>query len=113
MWKARDSARKAEQFFRQGRVEQHVREKQMEAIGILPPTAVLFVDRSGNRRGKRHEQQCHEAVFSARRTAGVSNAHKFHRLKGWRGIATRYAKRASSYRAVVQIRCLFLWAKIS
>jgi transposase len=34
-------------------------------------------------------------------------------LKGWRGIATRYAKRASSYLAIVQIRCLILWAKIS
>ena len=35
------------------------------------------------------------------------------RLKGWRGIATRYAKRASSYLAIVQIRCLVLWASIS
>jgi transposase len=33
-------------------------------------------------------------------------------LKGWRGIATRYAKRASSYLAIVQIRCLILWANI-
>ncbi len=35
------------------------------------------------------------------------------RLKGWRGIATRYAKRASSFLAIVQIRCLVLWARIS
>ncbi len=35
------------------------------------------------------------------------------RLKGWRGIATRYAKRASSFLAIVQIRCLALWARIS
>lgn len=35
------------------------------------------------------------------------------RLKDWRGIATRYAKRASSYLAIVQIRCLVLWANIS
>ena len=34
-------------------------------------------------------------------------------LKGWRGIATRYAKQASSYLAIVQIRCLVLWASIS
>jgi transposase len=34
-------------------------------------------------------------------------------LKGWRGIATRYAKRASSYLAIVQIRCLILWANFS
>jgi transposase len=31
----------------------------------------------------------------------------FH-LKRWRGIATRYAKNASSFRAAVQIRCLAL-----
>ena len=35
------------------------------------------------------------------------------RLKGWRGIATRYAKRASSFLAIVQIRCLILWTKSS
>ncbi len=34
-------------------------------------------------------------------------------LKGWRGVATRYAKRASSFLAIVQIRCAFLWAHIS
>jgi transposase len=34
-------------------------------------------------------------------------------LKRWRGIATRYAKRASSFQAAVQIRCLALWAHIS
>jgi len=35
------------------------------------------------------------------------------RLKGWRGIATRYAKRASPFLATVQIRCLVLWANLS
>jgi transposase len=34
-------------------------------------------------------------------------------LKRWRGIATRYAKNASSFRAAVQIRCLSLWLAIS
>jgi transposase len=28
------------------------------------------------------------------------------RLKGWRGIATRYAKRTASYLAADQIRCI-------
>lgn len=41
----------------------------------------------------------------------VENA--FLRLKGWRAIATRYAKRASSFLAILQIRCAFLWASIS
>jgi transposase len=41
----------------------------------------------------------------------VENA--FRTLKEWRGIATRYAKRASSFLACVQIRCLILWLRIS
>ena len=41
----------------------------------------------------------------------VENA--FLHLKRWRGIATRYAKRASSFLAVIQIRCIALWAGIS
>lgn len=40
----------------------------------------------------------------------VENA--FLRMKEWRGVATRYAKNAASYLAIVQIRCLFLWLKI-
>jgi transposase len=38
----------------------------------------------------------------------VENA--FCELKRWRGIATRYAKRLSSFLAAVQIRCLAIWA---
>ena len=34
-------------------------------------------------------------------------------LKRWRGLATRYAKRASSFLAAMQIRCFILWANIS
>ena len=41
----------------------------------------------------------------------VENA--FLRLKQWRGIATRYAKRATSYLAAVQFRCAILWTHIS
>ena len=41
----------------------------------------------------------------------VENA--FLRIKQWRGIATRYAKRLSSFLAAVQIRCLVLWLHIS
>ena len=41
----------------------------------------------------------------------VENA--FMKLKGWRGIATRYAKRTSSYLAAVHIRCAILRANIS
>jgi transposase len=41
----------------------------------------------------------------------IENA--FMKLKGWRVIATRFAKRTSSYLAAVQIRCIFLWTQIS
>ena len=41
----------------------------------------------------------------------VENA--FLQLKRWRGIATRYAKKSSSYLASVQIRCMMLWVSIS
>ncbi len=34
-------------------------------------------------------------------------------LKRWRGIATRYAKRADSFLAAVQIRCLAIWLENS
>ena len=41
----------------------------------------------------------------------VENA--FLQLKQWRGVATRYAKRTSSFLAIVQIRCLVLWLDLS
>lgn len=41
----------------------------------------------------------------------VENA--FLRIKEWRGIATRYAKRVTSYLAAVQLRCVIIWASIS
>ena len=41
----------------------------------------------------------------------VENA--FLHLKGWRGIATRYAKNLDSFLAAAQIRCLALWLRIS
>lgn len=41
----------------------------------------------------------------------VENA--FLKLKGWRGIATRYAKNAASFLAAIQIRCALIWASIS
>jgi transposase len=40
----------------------------------------------------------------------VENA--FLHLKRWRGIATRYAKNATSFVAAVQIRCLALWLRV-
>lgn len=36
----------------------------------------------------------------------------FCKFKEWRGIATRYAKRANSYLANCQIRAIIIWAKV-
>ena len=36
----------------------------------------------------------------------------FEQLKEWRGVATRYSKKAASYLAICQIRALALWAKV-
>ena len=36
----------------------------------------------------------------------------FRKLKEWRGVATRYAKKAASYLAICRIRALALWAKV-
>jgi transposase len=41
----------------------------------------------------------------------VENA--FLALKHWRGIATRYAKNASSFLAAVHVRCLAIWLSFS
>lgn len=41
----------------------------------------------------------------------VENA--FEQLKRWRGLATRHAKRLSSFLAQAQIACLCLWLDIS
>jgi transposase len=38
--------------------------------------------------------------------------HAFLHLKGWRGIAARYAKNLASFLAAAQIRCLALWPRI-
>jgi len=58
----------------------------------------------------RKEQRDHDKYLYRFRHL-VENA--FLHLKGWRGIATRYAKNTASFLAAVQIRCLILWLKIS
>ena len=57
----------------------------------------------------RKEQRLYDKhLYKARHL--VENA--FLRLKEWRGIATRYAKRASSFLTAVHIRCIFYWLTV-
>jgi len=61
------------------------------------------------KKNRRVQRDYDEYLYKLRHL--VENA--FLRMKEWRGIATRYAKRASSYLAAVQIRCIVLWLSIS
>ncbi len=75
--------------------------EQAEAAGmqvVIPP-----------RSNRTQPRQYDKHLYSLRHL--VENA--FMRLKQWRGIATRYAKRSSSFLASVQFRCALLWAAIS
>ena len=58
---------------------------------------------------KRKEQrESDKGVYRVRHL--VENA--FLHLKGWRGIATCYAKNVSSFASAVHIRCISLWLNV-
>jgi transposase len=67
-------------------------------IAVIPP------------RKNRKEQRSYDKHLYRHRHL-VENAFLY--LKRWRGIATRYAKNASSFLAAVHIRCLALWLSVS
>lgn len=69
--------------------------RNMEAV--IPP-----------RRNRKEQREYDRYLYRIRHL--VENA--FLHLKRWRGIATRYAKRASSFLSAVQIRCIDLWCRI-
>lgn len=74
---------------------------QAQAAGmevVIPPKS-----------NRKHPRSYDQHLYKVRHL--VENA--FLRLKQWRGIATRYAKRSSSFLAAVQFRCAILWALIS
>jgi transposase len=75
--------------------------QQAESAGMQ----VVIPPRSNRKQPREYDKH----IYSLRHL--VENA--FLRLKEWRGIATRYAKRASSFLAAVQFRCTLLWASIS
>ena len=61
------------------------------------------------KRNRKEQRDFDRHIYKQRHL--VENA--FLKIKQWRGIATRYAKRVSSFVAAVQIRCLALWLQIS
>ena len=64
---------------------------------VIPPKS--------NRREKRDYDQ---ALYKLRHL--VENG--FLDFKQWRGVATRYAKRAASYLAICQLRAVMIWSKL-
>ena len=60
------------------------------------------------KRSRKSPQEYDKALYQARHQ--VENC--FEQLKDWRGVATRYAKKAAAYLAIYQIRALALWAKV-
>ena len=61
------------------------------------------------KKNRKDKREYDEYLYSLRHL--VENA--FLPLKRRRGIATRYAKNTASFLAAVQIRSIYLWAKIS
>lgn len=61
------------------------------------------------KRNRKVQRDHDKDLYKMRHLIEVAFLH----LKRWRGIATRYAKNASSFLAAVQIRCIELWARIS
>ncbi len=72
--------------------------KQQSIETVIPP-----------KRNRKEQRDYDKDLYRLRHL--VENA--FLHLKRWRGIATRYAKNASSFLAAVHIRCLALWLAIS
>ena len=60
------------------------------------------------RRNRRDQRVYDRHLYKVRRL--VENA--FQCFKEWCGVAARYAKRASSFLAAVQFRCIFDWLRI-
>ena len=60
------------------------------------------------RRSRRERREYDRDLYRARHL--VENG--FCNLKQWRGVATRYAKKAASFLANCQIRAIALWAKV-
>ena len=57
------------------------------------------------KKNRKEQREYDKALYRVRHL--VENA--FLHLKGWRGIATRYAKNVSSFVSAVHIRCISLW----
>ncbi len=60
------------------------------------------------KRNRREQRDYDPALYRLRHL--VENG--FLEFKQWRGVATRYAKRAASYLAICQLRAVMVWSKL-
>ena len=60
------------------------------------------------KKNRKQAREYDQAIYKLRHL--VENG--FLDFKQWRGVATRYAKRADSFLAICQIRAMFLWTKL-
>jgi transposase len=72
-------------------------EKNMGMEIVIPP-----------RKNRKIQRKYDEYLYKLRHL--VENAFLY--LKRRRGIATRYAKNATSFLAAIQIRCIAIWANV-
>ena len=72
--------------------------KENDVQAVIPPI----------QRGNRSLIEYDKYLYKMRHIIG----NTFLSLKQWRAVATRYAKRSSSFLAAVQVRCIALWCKI-
>ncbi len=60
------------------------------------------------KRNRREKRDYDQALYKLRHL--VENG--FLDFKQWRGVATRYAKKAASYLAICQLRAVMIWSKL-
>ena len=60
------------------------------------------------KKSRKEQREYDKEVYRVRHL--VENAFLY--LKGWRGLATRYAKNVSSFTSAVHIRCISLWLSV-
>ena len=69
---------------------------QDDVMVVIPP-----------KKSRKVQREFDKAIYKFRHI--VENV--FSTLKGWRGIATRYAKHTKSFLAAVQIACFVAWGR--
>ena len=85
----------ADKAYDTNEIIEYAREMGMEVV--IPP-----------KKNRKDQREYDKYIYKLRHL--VENA--FLKLKGWRSIATRYAKTTSAFIGTVLARCVLLWLKV-